>query len=364
LSFQAGRAETPITMSKREHNILLVAGGDSAERDVSLSSSHGIAKALRERGHRVLVCDPARPQIAPTEYDEAIFGEAKIGAEPPVIDIDLHAAREGFIQMLLQLDTFRVDLVFMGLHGGAGENGTIQAVLEYLGVPFTGSSSAACSFAMDKHRAKILAAAAGVSVPKGLHFERSALAAGTLEQQVREAVGLPAVVKPNSQGSSVGLTIVDSFADIDRAARLALECDDSVLIEQYIEGRELTQAVLDGGPDTPVLEIRPKSGLYDYFHKYQSGNTEYLVPAPVDEQVARGVLEDSKRTFAALGLSVYARIDFRLDSRGRTFMLEANTLPGMTPLSLVPKAAAVAGMNYADLCDWIVRRSLARFETP
>ena len=350
-------------MTKHNHTILLLAGGDSAERDVSLSSSRGIAKALREAGHRVLACDPARPHITPTEYDDAIFGEAKIGAEPPVIDVDIRAARAGFVKLLLQLDAFKVEVVFMGLHGGAGENGTIQAVLEYLGVPFTGSSSAACSFAMDKHRAKILAAAAGVPVPRGLHIENSALGAGTLEQQVREVVGLPAVVKPNSQGSSVGLTIVEKFADLDEAARRAFESDDSILIEQYIEGRELTQAVLDGGPDTPVLEIRPKSGLYDYFHKYQSGNTEYLVPAPVEDEVARAVLESSKRTFAALDLSVYSRIDFRLDPKGRHFMLEANTLPGMTPLSLVPKAAAAAGVSYPELCDWIVRRSLARFSS-
>jgi D-alanine-D-alanine ligase len=350
-------------MTKSTYTVMLLAGGDTAERDVSLSSSRGIAKALRESGHRVLVCDPARPHIAPTEYDEAIFGDAKISAEPPVIDIDIAAARAAFVKLLLQAETFKVDVVFMGLHGGAGENGTIQGILEYLGIPFTGSSATACAHAMDKQRAKILAEAAGVPVPPGLHFEASALAAGTLEQQVREFVGLPAVVKPNSQGSSVGLTIVDKFSDLDAAARHALTCDDSVLVERYIEGRELTQAVLEDGPDTPVLEIRPKGGLYDYFHKYQSGNTEYLVPAPIDASVARAVRESSKTTFAALGLSVYSRIDFRLDSNNRHYMLEANTLPGMTPLSLVPKACDAAGMSYVELCDWIVRRSLARFHS-
>jgi D-alanine-D-alanine ligase len=350
-------------MKQKTFTVMLLAGGDSAERDVSLSSSRGIAKALREAGHRVLVCDPARPHIPPTEYDEAIFGDSRIGEEPPVIDIDVHSAREGFLKLLLNADTFKVDVVFMGLHGGAGENGTIQAVLEYLDIPFTGSSARACAHAMDKQRAKILAEAAGVPVPPGLHFEASALAAGTLEQQVRETVGLPAVVKPNSQGSSVGLTIVEKFSDLDEAARLALSCDKSVLIERYIEGRELTQAVLEDGADTPVLEIRPKGGLYDYFHKYQSGNTEYLVPAPVDDAVASAVLESSKRAFAALGLSVYSRIDFRLDSNNRHYMLEANTLPGMTPTSLVPKACAAVGMSYTELCDWIVRKSLARFQS-
>ena len=350
-------------MTPTPYTVMLLAGGDSAERDVSLSSSRGIANALREAGHRVLVCDPARPHIAPTEYDDAIFGDAKIGAEPPVIDIDIHAAREGFVKLLLQADTLKVDVVFMGLHGGAGENGTIQSVLEYLDIPFTGSRATACAHAMDKHRAKILAEAAGVPVPPGVHFEASALAAGTLEQQVREYVGLPAVVKPNSQGSSVGLTIVDKFSDLDAAARLALENDRSVLVERYIEGRELTQAILEDGPDTPVLEIRPKGGLYDYFHKYQSGNTEYLCPAPVEPEVAKAVLESSKQTFAALGLSVYSRIDFRLDSSGRHYLLEANTLPGMTPTSLVPKACAAVGMSYTELCDFIVRKSLARFRS-
>ena len=350
-------------MASTNYTVMLLAGGDSAERDVSLSSSRGIARALREAGHRVLVCDPARPHIAPTEYDEAIFGESKIGAEPPVIDIDVHAAREGFLKLLLNVDTLKIDIVFMGLHGGAGENGTIQAMLEFLSIPFTGSSATACAHAMDKQRAKILAEAAGVPVPPGLHFEASALAAGTLEQQVREFVGLPAVVKPNSQGSSVGLTIVDKFSELDEAAQRALATDKSVLIERFIEGRELTQSVLDGGPDTPVLEIRPKGGLYDYFHKYQSGNTEYLVPAPVEPAVSKAVLESSKRAFAALGLSVYSRIDFRLDPAGRHYMLEANTLPGMTPTSLVPKACAAAGMSYTELCDWIVRRSLARFRS-
>jgi D-alanine-D-alanine ligase len=350
-------------MSKRTYTVLLLAGGDSAERDVSLSSSRGIANALREAGHRVLVCDPARPHITPTEYDDAIFGDAKIGAEPPVIDIDIRAAREQFVKLLLQANEFRVDVVFMGLHGGPGENGIIQSVLEFLGIPFTGSRATACAHAMDKHRAKILVEAAGVPVPPGVHFEASALAAGTLEQQVREIVGLPAVVKPNSQGSSVGLTIVEKFSELDAAARLALESDRSVLIERFIEGRELTQAILEDGPDTPVLEIRPRGGLYDYFHKYQAGNTEYLCPAPVEPRVAHNVLESSKQAFAALGLSVYSRLDFRLDASGHHYFLEANTLPGMTPTSLVPKACAAVGLSYTELCDFIVRKSLARFSS-
>lgn len=341
--------------------VLLLAGGDSSERDVSLSSSRGIAKALREAGHRVLVADPAQPRVTPTEYDDAIFDGAAIGVEPPRIGADVDAARASFVRMLAARADWDFDLVFNGLHGGAGENGTLQAVLDYLRVPYTGSGAAASALAMDKQRAKIIAAAAGVPVPQGLHVERSALAAGTLEQQVRETLGLPVVVKPNAQGSSVGLSLVHSFAELDAAARLAFDVDETILIERYIEGREITQAILEGAPDLPLLEIKPKSGFYDYFHKYQAGNSEYLVPAPVDEKIAREVLVSSKRAFAALGLSIYTRLDFRLDPQGRHYLLEANTLPGMTATSLVPKAAGAVGISYTELCDRIVRASLARF---
>jgi len=308
----------------------------------------------------VLVADPARPEITPTEHDDTIFGDHKINAEPPRIDPDVFRSRAVFTRLLTGLDAFKIDLVFNGLHGGAGEDGTVQAVMEYLGIKFTGAGSAGCAFAMDKQRAKILAAEAGVRVPAGLYFERSALHAGTLEQQVRESVGLPAVVKPNAQGSSVGLTIVHDFKDLDAAAQRAFEVDRSILVERFIEGREITQAILEDGPDLPVLEIRPKSGLYDYFHKYQSGNTEYLVPAPIDESSARETLDAAKRAFTALNLSVYTRFDFRLDPDGHPWLLEANTLPGMTAQSLVPKAAAVVGMSYNVLCEFIVNKSMEK----
>ncbi|MCI0453270.1 MAG: D-alanine--D-alanine ligase [Candidatus Latescibacteria bacterium] len=343
--------------------VLLLAGGDSPERDVSLSSSRGIAKALRDAGHRVLVADPAQPRVTPTEYDDAIFDGAAIGVEPPRVVGDVTQARAAFVRMLAARDDWDFDLVFNGLHGGAGENGTLQAVLDYLGIPYTGSGAAASALAMDKQRSKIVAAAAGVPVPEGLHIERSALAAGTLEQQVRETLGLPVIVKPNAQGSSVGLTLVHSFAELDAAARKAFGADESILIERYIEGREITQAIVEGAPDLPLLEIKPKSGLYDYAHKYQAGGSEYLVPAPVDAKIAREVLASSKRAFAALGLSIYTRFDYRLDPQGRHYLLEANTLPGMTATSLVPKAAAAVGISYTELCDRIVRESLARFRS-
>jgi D-alanine-D-alanine ligase len=344
----------------KQITVLILAGGDSPERDVSLQSSDAIARALRDTGYRVLVADPARPEIAPTEDVAEIFAGASIVEQPPALDDDSHLARAEFSRILSGYDAWGIDIVFNGLHGGAGENGTVQAILEFLGVPFTGSGAAACALAMDKHRAKIVCAAAGVPVPRGLHIEKSALGAGTIEQTVRESLPTPVVVKPNAQGSSVGLTVVNDFSNIDKAAAKAFLVDDTILIEEFIPGRELTHSYLAGQSDIPLLEVRPKSGLYDYYHKYQPGNSEYLVPAPIDDDVARELVRSSASTVNALGLSVYARMDFRLDDDGNHYLLEANTLPGMTATSLVPKACAHIGIDYAELCDRIVRLSLQR----
>jgi D-alanine-D-alanine ligase len=347
-------------MANRALTVLLIAGGDSAERDVSLDSSRGIAGALRESGHRVLVADPARPEIAPTENHDDVFRGAAIGAEPPALPEDVYAARAEFTRILTGYRAWGIDVVFNGLHGGVGEDGTLQAVLDYLGIPYTGSGAEASALAMDKQRAKHLAASVGVPVPAGIALGRSALGTGTLEQSVREAVGLPCVVKPNSQGSSVGLTVVTSFDALDEAAAKAFALDDTVLFEEFIVGRELTQGFLEGAPALPVLEIRPKSGLYDYFHKYQSGSSEYLVPAPIEPGAAAAVQESARRTFHALGMSGYGRIDFRLDAAGRHYLLEANTLPGMTSTSLVPKACKHVGIDYRSLVDRILRLALDR----
>jgi D-alanine-D-alanine ligase len=346
-------------MTRTDTTVLVLAGGDSPERDVSLDSGRGIAKALREAGYRVLVADPSRPHITPTEDDGEVFAHAGIDAEPPEVEDD-YADRAEFTRVLTGYRSYGIDVVFNGLHGGAGEDGTIQAVMEYLGIPFTGSRAAASALAMDKHRSKHLAAAAGVPVPRGIRFERSALATGTLEPMVRETMSTPVVVKPNAAGSSVGLSVVQDFAALDEAAAKAFALDPVVLVEEYIEGREITLAYLEGQDGIPVLEIRPKSGLYDYRHKYQSGHSEYLVPAPVDEAVAAAVAQSTRQVVHALGLSIYARVDYRLHPDGQHYLLEANTLPGMTSTSLVPKMCAAIGIDYVGLCDRIVKLSLRR----
>jgi len=346
-------------LSKKQITLLVLGGGDSAERDVSLESARGMAQAAAEAGHRVLAADPARPDIEPSEDLAPVFGDAVIGEKPPDVSDEGYGARRDFVRILADHRAYGVDMVLNGLHGGAGEDGTIQAVLEYLGVPCTGSGSAACALAMDKHRSKHLGRAMGVPVPNSVYLHRTARDDGSLEAAVRDRLSLPVVVKPNNQGSSVGLTIVASYADLPAAADKAFHLDDYIIVEEYIAGHEITAAMLEGA-NLPLLEVRPKSGLYDYFHKYQHGATEYVVPAPLDADIAGAISESARRAFYTLGCRAYGRVDFRLGEDGRHYFLEVNTLPGMTSTSLVPKAAKHVGIGYTELVDRILRLSLNR----
>ena len=322
-------------MAKKPLTVLLLAGGDSAERDVSLDSSRGMARAAVEAGHRVFVADPARPDIEPAEDWTRVFGDAKIGALPPDVVGTDYIARMKFVGKMAASGNDQFDIVLNGLHGGAGEDGTIQAILAFIGVSYTGSGAGACALAMDKHRSKHVARSVGVPVAKDVLLSRSVAAAGAFERAVLDNLSLPVVVKPNNQGSSVGLTVVTSVDELEPAARRAFALDDYVLVEEYIAGREITAAILEG-TNLPLLEIKPLSGLYDYYHKYQSGASEYLVPAPLDDPVADAIAASAKRAFETLGCRVYGRVDFRLGDDGQHYFLEANTYPGMTSTSLVP----------------------------
>lgn len=348
----------------KKSTVLVLAGGDSPERDVSLDSARGVFGALQEAGYRVLVADPGRSDIAPTEDGAAVFAGASIDEAPPEVAADLAPARHAFATTIAEYRRHGIDMVFNGLHGGAGEDGTIQAVMDYLGVPYTGSGAAASALAMDKYRSKLVAEALGVPAARGMVFTRGALTAGTLEQSVRENLGPRLVVKPNAQGSSVGLSIIRDYADLDGAVATAFEYDREVLVEEYLDGTEITLAVVDGVRDVPLLEVRPKSGWYDYKNKYQSGSCDYLVPAPIDASVAARVWDAAHAIYAGLGLSVYARIDFRVAPDGTFGLLEANTLPGMTSQSLVPKMVKAVGVSYVELVDRIVQASLARYHSP
>ncbi|OGC95203.1 MAG: hypothetical protein A2W25_02020 [candidate division Zixibacteria bacterium RBG_16_53_22] len=333
-------------------------GGNSAERDVSLSSGAGIIQGLRAAGHEAIGIDSA---LGPGQLSAQKRAEVSgIKPQPPSArELSLMTA-ETAIQTVSSPDVREVDLVFIALHGGMGENGTIQAVLDILGIPYTGSGVLASSLAMDKHIAKKIFIASGVPTPEYIVLATSEIRdEQSLIKQIRETVGFPVVVKPNDQGSSVGLDISFEPETLFQIVQRAAEYSDLLLFEKFIPGRELTVAVLDDQP-LPVVEMRPHDGFYDYRHKYTAGMTDYLCPAPLTEEQTRRIQVLGLAAFKALKCEGYARVDFRMSPEDKFFCLEVNTLPGMTATSLVPKAAKAMGIEFPQLLEKIALSALKR----
>jgi D-alanine-D-alanine ligase len=329
--------------------ITVLMGGNSAERDVSLASGLRIAQALAARGHNVTALDPASEVISSAELDE--LARRKVGTEPPSLEALAGLSGGRLRDDLIAMPALRnADIVFLALHGGQGEDGTIQALLDMAGVRYTGSGHLASALAMDKDLSKTLFRAAGVQTADWLMAPQPAAL-------VEQTLGLPVVVKPSKQGSTVGLTIVRNAMDLDAAVAEAFRYDDEVMIERFVAGRELTVGVI-GDEALPVGEIKPLKEIYDYECKYTAGMAVEEFPANLSPSVTNKLKEQSLRAFRALKLRGYARVDFRLDARGDCYCLEANTLPGMTALSLIPQAAAAAGMGFEDLCERIVQLAL------
>jgi len=336
--------------------ITVLLGGVSAEREVSLSSGLRVAAALRTRGHAVTCLDPAADVLSAAE--EARLLAAGVGSAPP----SLEALAGGGVGSLAPSLAFHpavreAEVVFLGLHGGQGEDGTVQALLDLAGVCYTGSGHLASALAMDKHLSKVVMRAAGVQVadwvmapPPGSGVMLDV--AGTVA-----ALGLPLVVKPSAQGSTVGLSIVETPEALPAAVAEAFRYDRAVMVERFVPGRELTVGIV-GRAVLPVIEIRPVKALYDYECKYTPGMAEEFV-ATLPAAVAERLGAQAMLAFQSLGLSGYARIDFRLAPDGEPYCLEANTLPGMTPTSLIPQAAAAAGVLFPALCERIVEEALA-----
>lgn len=328
--------------------IAVLLGGTSAEREVSLASGLAVIRALRERGHNVAAIDTARGFVP--ESDEAQLLPEGVHEAPP--------ERSEAVLRPLELTSVpqlrEAELAFLALHGGAGEDGTIQALLELVGIPYTGSGPLGCGIGMDKDVSKRLLRDAQIpTLPwrvaraPDFRFDPDA---------IEDFVGYPCVVKPSREGSSVGLFVVDRPEELKQAVHSASEFDREVMIERYARGRELTVGVLEDQAFPPV-EIRPKKGIYDYESKYTPGMTEYLCPAPLEEETAAQVQAYALRAFRVLNLRGYARIDFIL-AKEQLFCLEANTLPGMTSTSLLPKGAAAAGIPFPELCDRIAASAL------
>lgn len=324
-------------------------GGTSSERNVSLASGIRIVHALRSKGHRVTALDPARGVI--DAAGEKKLSKGKVGTEPPSLESLSKVAEGAFLPNLTSMkEITEADAVFLGLHGGQGEDGTIQALLDMAGVKYTGSGHLSSALAMDKDLSKKLFRIADVKTADWL------MAPVTIEQ-VEGILDLPVVVKPSKQGSTVGLSVVKKREDIQPAVTEALKYDDEVMIEQFVPGRELTVGVL-GGIALPVGEIIPKHEIYDYECKYTPGMAVEEFPAKISPEATRRVQEQALAAFKSLKLRGCARIDFRLTSEGEFYCLEANTLPGMTELSLIPQGAAAMGISFPDLCERIVMLAL------
>ena len=328
--------------------ITVLYGGHSAEREVSLRSGRGVAAALESRGHSVTLLDPAEPRA------QLGTAAAALPAPAPGPDREEKGLEPGRIVSAPAIrDT---EVVFIALHGGEGENGTLQALLDLAGVAYTGSGMLSSGMAMDKRISKILFESAGIATPAWVCLGPEE-PARLEESELRRLGGFPLVVKPNDGGSTIGLSVIQELSELPAAVELSRRFGRDTLVEAFIPGRELSVTVI-GSQVFPVIEIRPQHGIYDYECKYTKGMSNYLCPAPLDAGVTARLQELSLRAYRVLGCEGAARIDFRLPPAGEPSCLEANTVPGMTETSLVPMAAAAAGIGFPELVERLCREAL------
>jgi len=347
--------------------IVVLAGGLSTERDVSLASGAGICRTLRERGHEAFLLDVYLGFPYDADKLEEVFTLPNAGleiaegiktTEPDLVAIK--ASREDQSDCFLGpnvIDICRLaDIVFMGLHGDVGENGKLQATFDLLGIRYTGPNYLGSALAMDKGIAKKIFKMSGVPTPLGTSIKKAQKDVALSEI----GLSLPVVVKPCSGGSSIGVYIVNTEAEYREAIEKSFKYEDEVVIEPYIKGREFACGIIDGKA-LPVIEIIPKTGFFDYANKYQAGATEEICPAPIPDEIAEKMQRATELAFKSLKLDIYSRADFLLDENGDIYCLEVNTLPGMTATSLLPQEAKAAGIEYGELCELIIEKSLKRY---
>lgn len=346
--------------------IVVLAGGLSTERDVSVSSGSMIAKALRSKGHKVVLLDVFMgyendncdiDSLFENNYD---FTNAfEVTEKVPDLK-SVKSMRKDKSSRFLGENVEQIckaaDICFLALHGGEGENGKLQATLDLLGIKYTGSGYLGSAVAMDKGVSKSLFITGGVPTPKSMLIKKSDIKAD--KNDLWDS--FPCVVKPCSGGSSVGVSIVSNKEEFLKALEESFKYEDRVLVEEYIKGKELSIGVL-GGKALPIIEIIPKCGFYDYVNKYQSGKTDEICPARLDEDITKKLQAQAEKVFGVLQLEGYARIDFLLKDNEEMYCLEANTLPGMTPISLLPQEAKAVGIDFPDLCEKIIEVSLEKY---
>ncbi|MCR4675289.1 MAG: D-alanine--D-alanine ligase [Lachnospiraceae bacterium] len=349
-------------------NIVVLAGGLSTERDVSFKSGEMVSRALRAKGHQVIMLDVfmgyGEEECDVSGFfnrsEEVSYHGGDIPTQAPDIE-KIKASRKDQSASFFGPNVIALckaaDVTFLALHGADGEDGKVQAALELMGVKFTGNSFLGCALAMDKNMAKQFMIAKGIPCPTGTSLKKEEYDGFDVK-----TVNYPCVVKPNCGGSSIGVTIVDDAKDMKKALDDAFFWEEEVVIEDYIKGREFSVGVVEGKA-LPIIEIAPKEGFYDYKNKYLPGATEDTCPAVLSEKDTTMMQKYAEMTMEALGLDTYARMDFMMDEKsGKMYCLEANTLPGMTPTSLLPQEAAVLGIDFETLCEKIIEISMKKFE--
>ena len=341
-------------------NIVVLAGGISTEREVSIVSGTGVCQALRKKGHRAILvdvfCGDARvaseciKDCFPKEYDVVSAADYMRSMSEEIEEIK-KSGREFFGPNVLKLCKL-ADIVFLALHGTCGEDGRVQAAFDLLGIPYTGAGYLSSAIAMDKDLTKRLVSEY-VITPQ---WRTVRYTEGDIARLVSETK-LPCVVKPVANGSSVGVSIAHTGAELKKALEECLQFGAQVVLEQYISGREIQVGII-AGKALPSIEIIPKTGFYDYANKYQAGAAEEICPSPIPEDWEMRVRTATETVYRLIGLSVYSRADFIVTPDGTPYFLEINTLPGMTKTSLLPQEAAAVGIGYEELCEKIVEESL------
>ena len=342
-------------------NIIVLAGGNSTEREVSIASGQGVCKALRERNHKAVLLDPyfgaskKEENLFPAEYD--VDKAADTMREMSSKLEETMKTRKGFFGPNVLEICKEADIVFLALHGANGEDGKVQSVLDLMGIKYTGSGPLSSGMAMDKGITKMVFEAKGVPTPKGITLEK-----GKCSSQLADyGMEFPVIVKPCCGGSSVGVCIANNQTEYQAALLEAFSYENEVVVEQFITGREFSVAVVDKKA-YPVIEIAPLQGFYDYKNKYQAGSCVETCPAEISSALTKEMQKYAEMGYEALNLQAYARLDFLMDDEGNMYCLEANTLPGMTPTSLIPQEAKAIGMDYPQLCENLIEVSLKKYQ--
>lgn len=350
-------------------NIVVLAGGLSTERDVSFVTGNMVTQALRKNGHKVILMDvfmgySDKPEDLTGIFERSQEVSVAVNAIPTTAP-DLKAVKKSRKD---QSDCFfgpnvidlcrMADITFMALHGENGENGKIQAAFDLFGIKYTGTGYLSSALAMDKGLSKRLFQANQIPTPEGISMKKE----NRQDDFMQTGLTLPCVVKPCCGGSSIGVSIVRTQEEYRQALEEAFRWETEVIIEDYIEGREFSVGVIDFKA-LPVIEIAPVEGFYDYKNKYAAGSAVETCPADLPGYVAKEMQQYAEEVAQVLGLDTYSRMDFLLDQKGNIFCLEANTLPGMTPTSLLPQEAQAVGMDFEELCEKLIETSLKKYES-